>query len=1060
MNWIRAILQCLATDQLQLSRQRLPVSLTIAGFVSAIPMSYAQVTTANLRGSILDAAGQPLTGVTIVLESGEARKEVLTNEGGQFAFSGLKIGGPYKLTASKQGFSNVGREGLQLRAGANDTIQLSMSSVEVMQVVGTQVGNSSQKATFYATEIRNLPSVSQDPKDIVRLSPDAVVDGDSLSIGGANNRFNSITIDGIRQDDDFGLNANGYPSQRSPISLQAIQEISVERSPFDVRYSNFLGGNVNVVTKSGTNDFEGSVMTTYTDDGLTGNKTKDRTNTRKFEESRLGLALGGPVVTDKLHFFLNLEGLKASVPYSVGFAGSGQTTEVKDITPEEVARVEEISKRVYGYDPGTIGRSLDEQDLKFLGKLDWTISERHRLEAKYQRSKGNNINAGPGNVDNISFTSNWFDKTETLDTMSLGLFSDWDDRLSTRFELSGKQVESRQIPLEDANFMQAEVESAAEGSIFLGPDPFRHANEMDNRTLQLTAEANYLQDEHLITGGVDIERVDIYNIFVPFSKGSVIYDTVDAFEARTPKRFEYRNAITHNPKDAAADWNYGVTSVYLQDEWQMTPSLTARYGLRSEIYAADDSIARNDKFVDRYGFENTKTLEGKQVHLPRLGLSYKAAEGLNFRGGVGLYSGGTPNVWISNTYSNDGVRISRVTTTAAQDFDGRNIPETIKSQLVAGSGNVDALDPDFKIPQSWKFGTGFDYRFSVPSFGDNYILNFDYTYTKTRYGLLWKDLRRNYSGIANNQATTVGPDGRAIYDTTPTNATSAPDNFDVNRGYDLLLTNTDQGYGHTASLSLNKRVGKTLSLSGAYAWQKVEEVNPGTSSQSTSNYGQVAIGLDPNKPDLARSNYERTHRFLVTANYEESFFDNLLSTVSLLFERRSGQPYSYTFGGQANTVGALFGEEREFARRNRMLFYVPKGDGSDVTLSGIDEAAFNDFLKKNGLEEYRGRIAPRNAFTSDWVNQIDMRLAQELPGFSDTNRTRLVLDIENLPNFLNKKWGQVKQVGFPYLVRVADVNYDAATNKYVYSNLNTNDIQEIRTAESVWKMQVALYYDF
>jgi hypothetical protein len=275
----------------------------------------------------------------------------------------------------------------------------------------------------------------------------------------------------------------------------------------------------------------------------------------------------------------------------------------------------------------------------------------------------------------------------------------------------------------------------------------------------------------------------------------------------------------------------------------------------------------------------------------------------------------------------------------------------------------------------------------------------------------------------------------------------------------MLMTNTDKGYGHTASMSLYKRFNNGWNVSTSYAWQDVQDVNPGTSSISSSNYGIVPIQFDPNNPGLDRSIYETKHRIVLSTGYETSFFDDLMSSVNFFFERRSGQPYSFTMGGDRNALGRMYGESSSFSGRNRMLFYVPKGDGSDVILNGIDEADFNAFLNKYGLDKYRGKIAPRNAFFSDWVQKLDMRLAQELPGYGD-GRARLVLDIENLPNFLNKNWGQVKQVDFPYMAAVADVSYDAASNRYIYSKLRTTQPDSVRLLESVWKMQIGVSYDF
>ncbi len=1048
---------------LRLSAQLVPVA-TISLFLQPTQVS-AQVTTASFRGTIQDASGQAVADAAVLIEHvpSQTKKTATTNSAGQFAFNGLRVGGPYKVSVSKSGFKSTDKADISLKAGSNEALSLNIDKSEVVQVTGARSAPLSQKKMLFASDIQKTPSVSQDLKDLVKQSPSAYVDGNSLSIGGTNNRYNSVTVDGIKQNDDFGLNANGYPTQRSPISLMSVEEISVEQSPFDVRFSNFLGGSVNVVTKSGTNDFAGSVMATYSGKGLVGKKSKDRSYAYRAQEQRLGFTLGGPIIKDQLHFFLSVEGLQSSSPSINGVAGSGQPVEVTKVTAADVERAQAISQNVYGFNAGTVGRDIDVDDYKLLAKVDWTINDAHRLETKYQHTTGSTINDSSASATNMPLTSYWFKKSDTLDTLSLRLFSDWNSELSTKVEASQKEVRTAQDPLNGNDFMAAEITTADKGVIRLGPDPFRHVNVLKNDVRHLGSEVTYLAGDHQIVGGLEHDKVDIFNLFVPNSKTLTRFGSLDDFEAQKPSSIYYSNAVTNNPKDAAANWSYSVTSLYLQDEVNFTPSLTARVGLRNDVYGADESIPLNQTFLDRYGYANTSTIQSKQVLMPRLSLSYKVNPQLSLRSGAGLYSGGTPSVWVSNSYTNNGVTTDDYTTKTGegQGFDGRNIPSSITDQLVAGDGNVDALDPNFKIPQSWKYSVGGNYRFDIPWITDNVNLDFDYTYTKARYALVWKDLRRNLDGLpgdSNNKPTAVGPDGRDLYDTDL--ATKAATDFNTKRGYDMLLTNTDKGFGHTASVSLSKNFSTGVNFGGSYAYQNVKDVNPGNSSRSSSNYGLVAVGTDPNDPGLERSSYERAHRFLLNAGYTKNFWEELATSFNIFFERRSGQPYSYTFDGTDANLGGLFGESSEFSRNKRMLFYVPKGDGSDVTLNGIDPDHFEAFLKRRGLDKYRGRIAPRNAFIGTWVNKMDMRVSQDLPSYGENTRTRFVFDIENLPNLVNKKWGQVRQIRSEGFTPAVDVDYDAATGRYIYSKLQDKDPETVRLSESVWRMQLAVFYDF
>ncbi len=1036
--------------------------------------AWAQVTTAGIRARVsIAGSSEPLPGARVVVTHVPtgSRKEAFANQSGEAAFTGLRVGGPYTIDVFFEGFTHPGYRGVTLLAGKNARIrfQMQVATGEEIIIQGKRVPeNSSQRLTFSEKDINNLPSIGRDPKDLVRLSPDAYLEGQNqaLSIGGINNRYNSVTIDGIRQDDNFGLNGNGYPTQRSPISLNAIAEIAVERTPFDVRYGQFLGGNINIVTKTGTNEFHGDVLAAYAGDALIGNKaSKEELNDLNFNEFRYGFNLGGPIIKDRLHFFVSVEGLEATTPTSVGPVGSGAANEISDITQADVDRVRQVARDTYGFDAGKSSQSLKERDLKLLLKADWAISDQHRLSLTYQRTGGNLVRASRARSGNLPLTSNWFDQRDTLNSFSVKLLSDWTSNLSTHLELSGKIVDARPEPLSGNDFATAEISTADGGTVVIGPDPFRHANQLDNNLLHLKAEANYLLRTHLITGGLEYDRLGIFNLFVPFSNGVAEYDSIDDFESQAPASIFYSNAVTNNPDDGAADWGYGVLSAYVQDQFSITDKLSLQGGLRFEIFQADKSISRNFSFINRYGFGNDKTINGKNILLPRLGVTYQPIDSLNLRSGVGLYSGGTPNVWLSNSYSNNGVSIDSVFSNDPADiagFDGRTVPTGLTNQLVAGDGNVDALDPDFKIPSSWKFATGLDYSPRLLPFGGTSI-SLNYVYSRVHNGLQWMDLRRNSTLFDNNTPIGTTVDGRPYYDS---------DAFNPRRGYDMLLTNTGLGRGHTASVSVTQTFPLGFSLFAAYSHQNVVELSPATSSRSVSNYGQAAV-VDPNNPEVARSNYERAHRVIASASYQHPLIADILghtngvwrkanSTLGIFLETRSGQPYSYTYGDSArgSALASLFGEEREFARRNRQLFYVPKGDGSDVILDGIDPAEFNQFLAATGLDKYRGEIVSRNAFTSQWISRLDLRLGQEIPTYVGEQKVRLFVDIQNVGNLLNSKWGTVKQVGFPYTVPVVDVAVDPATGRYIYSNLRTEDPERLNVLASLWRIQINAMYSF
>ena len=1060
--------------------------ILLSGFLFTAE-SWAQVNTAGIRGTVrADDDGTKLGYVEVNLvhkPSGNV-KSTLTDEGGNFAFNGLRVGGPYSVKVIMDGFLPQGADGIYLSAGKKETLSFSLLIAgETIKVSGSAAGiSTSGQRKFGSETIQELPSVGRDPKDVARLSPDAIIDDsedNAISIGGANTRFNSVTIDGIRQDDDFGLNSGGYPTQRSPVSIAAIEEIAIEQSPFDVRYGKFLGGNINIVTKSGTNDFHGSIFAAYTDDNFTGTRTGDQRRTGAFNETRYGLSIGGPIVIDEAQFFLSIEGLDATTPTDIGVQGSGSANTVEDVTAAELASVQDIAQRVYGFDAGApncdFGRavpcrtpSLAENDLKLLFKVDWSITNKHRVTGKYQRTSGNTIQSRFSTPNRLNMTSSWYSKNDTLDAFALQLFSDWTDQLSSELEFSGKIIDNSQTPLNGNGFASMRIASAAEGELILGPDVFRHANKLDNSLFHTKAQANYLLGKNLLTAGWELDMFSVNNLFVQSSNGDVNYASIADFEAMRPSSIFYNNSVTNIATDARADWGYQTHAIYLQDQFDATPNLTIQGGVRGEIFATNSEVVRNEEFLRKYGFENTATIDKKYLVMPRLGVSWRAIPRLNLRGGVGLYGGGAPNVWLSNSYTNDGVRTDNVTVddpNALAGFNGRDIPDAVRNQLMAGNGNVDALDPDFAIPSTWKASVGADYKFDVPgigSIGYDFDLKLNYVFSKVHRGVLWRDLRRDSPEIANNQPLGVLPDGRPYYDV---------ENFNSTRGYDLLLTNANGGYGHNATASLGKSFDFGLNLSAGYSFQRVKEITPANSSTSASNYGRVAV-VDPQNPGLTTSNYERAHRIIGILQFSQllikditksnkKWAEGLRTNLAMFWESRSGQPFSYTFGGDRDDLARLFGEDRTFAARNRNLFYVPDGSGDDVILDGITEGELNDFIDGAGLSKYRGKIAPRNAFRSPWFHKLDLRFTQDIPSPIKGHKGKFMLDIQNVGNLVNKNWGRFQQVNFPYVAPVVNVARDPATGKYVYSQLrNREDLIRVTVPASIWRIQMTLMYNF
>jgi outer membrane receptor for ferrienterochelin and colicin len=1041
-------------------------SLVFFAVLFASVAARAQVTTGTIRGAVTSADDHaPIGLVTVTLThvpTGNV-KETVTNSDGEFAFSGLRVGGPYTIQAAMEGFKPTEEKGVFLEAGKVRELPLELHlDEEVIEVSGTRVQpNTSSKTIITSQDVESLPSISRDPRDIMRRAPDVSVEGanHTMSVQGMNPRFNSITVDGIREDDDFGLSSNGYPTLQSPIALSAVDQMVLESAPYDVRYGKFMGGNVNIVTKSGTNDFHGELFGTYSSNALSGNHTDNQTVNSPFHEYRYGGFISGPIVKDQVHFFLDVEGLDSTIPYSVGPMGSSAANVVNKVTADELAMAQQIAQSVYHFNAGVPSQNLDSTDLKIFAKADWAISSQHRMTVTYQRTGDTATENQSANQQNLPLTSDWYNAVDILNTVSARLYSDWTDKLSTEIEADAKLVTNAVDPLNGNGFMQATIRTPEGGQIILGPDQFRHSNSLADDLGHMRASANYLYGKHLFTGGLEYELLHIDNLFIAGTNGVATYASLAAFEAQTPLSISYSNATTLNPADGAANWNSGILTSYLQDQFQVTPELTLTGGLRLETYQTGNGITPNQTFFDRYGFWNTATLDGRSILMPRVGASYMPLPNLNLHAGFGLYSGGSPTVWVSNTYTNDGVRVSSAFSqdpNVINGFDGHTIPAGLQSMIQPGNGNVDALDPNFKLPSSWKVGPGVDYSFDIPQLGDNgrnFEVKASYTHTTVHEGVSWIDLRRDLATIPGNLPIGVTPDGRPLYAT-------GMGGFNVARGYDMLLTNDPRGHGDSISFVLDKSFPFGLYVAGTYSYENVMEVNPANSSRSVSNYSLLAV-TDPNDPAESLSNYDRKHRLTGSVEFSHAFWRNLKTSLGLFAETRSGQPFSWTFGDSnfGTNLGQIFGESSTFSVNDHQLFYVPKGDGSDVELNGISQADLDAFLKATGLDKYRGQIAPRNAFTSPWVSRVDVRLSQDLPNPLG-HRARFMIDIQNLGNLLDKRWGRDTSSPFPYMQQAVDVSYDTATNKYIYSNLRNPNQNVVSFADSIWKISLGLSYDF
>lgn len=1102
-----------------MSNWKLLSGVALASIMTAaiVAPAEAQVTTSNVRGQVVDVSGAAVSGATVTVSDTRtgAVDTATTGADGFYAARNLRVGGPYTLSVTTvEGTAERTNVFLQVNETFPGDLAIggrTLETVTVMGSAGQSLLAAGPSSTFNLETIESLPTISRDIRDIARLDPLVTVDetnGGAISIAGTNNRFNSLTIDGIKFNDLFGLNASGFPSTRSPISVDALETLSVEVAPYDVEFSGFTGGTVNVLTKSGTNEFSGGAYYFYSDDDMAGTQVNGQEVTQSFDETTWGVFLGGPIIKDKLFFFVSYEDFEESQLIDA-FRFPGSESTVSQATYDQVRQ---ISIDTYGVDPLGFGGLDPVTDQKLLATLDWNINNDHRAKFTYISNEGNRLNPQNDGTD-LGSPSTWYDRSETTDAYAVQIFSDWTDVFSTEFKVAYTEQATGQEPLGGSDIALFEVATRVDGNgrpdgtISIGPDFFRHGNELSNELLQIKAAASYELGDHLIKVGYEREEQDVFNLFAPGSEGIYTFNSIADFQNQIADTLFYQNAITNDENDAAASFGFATDSLYIQDTWNATDKLTVIAGLRYDRYSTDTAITENPQFEARYGFKNTTDTDGLDIFMPRIGLNYEVNEDLTLRGGVGRFSGGSPNVWISNNYSNNGVTIDSAFRTGVTNVSATEIPADVQASLTAGDGDVNVLDPNFEVPSLWRANIGADYFFDIGNM-DGFKFSFDYIYGVNDNAPFWKDQS------CADQAIGSAPDSRPIYNCgldsdfiallsneQIINFYNGSDSAGRNRGISttgitgaaafdadsdgivtvsevevapeaLLLTNIDKGSQQIFTTRLSKDWGDVGPLGSfftslSYTWQNAEDAHSGTSSTASSNYSDYAT-FDRQNARTSISNYQREHEFKVKIDWEKEFFENFPTKVTMFGSRRSGQPFSYTYDYSGGAERSYYGIREGRADDEGELFYVPTGDndplfnaaasfgGNAATL-----ADFYAFLDSSGLNEFAGGIAPRNEFSSRWYTDVDLRIQQQLPGplFED-GRDRLIayLDIENVGNMINDEWGYLEQVRYEYFQPVA--NAEIVNGQYVYSGFPERSEKATSNGASLWQVQVGVKYVF
>ena len=1016
----------------------------------------AQSTRSAIRVRVVNEQGQPLSSVPIEvthLPTGLTRT-IETNSQGLLTASGLPVGGPYRVkVAGGANFLAQELNDIFLELGATESVTVPAiaiagatptaaeeESVEEITITAERLVSQLRNGPgrdFSNSDFSKVAAISRDFTSVLALDSKIQVDtsvprGPAVSVAGANFRFNTITIDGVPQNDNFGLSFNASAVQRTPVALDAIQALNVNVAPYDVTYGNFLGGNINIVTKEGTNEFHGTVYGYYTDDGLTGGRSGGQDlATDGFDETIFGGTLSGPIIEDKMFFFVSYERFDTTIPANQRLLSS----EEQAVADE----VQSILTNDYGFDPGPFAATDNDASDRILAKINWNITNDHRAVITYQRAEDDVIFDDFPEL--ITLNSNRYNINESIDAYGVQVFSDWSENFSTEFKLGFKDVTNRQVSI-DSSTPAFQVFTPV-GPVLAGGDQFRQANELDNSSRLFKLKADYRLEQHTLTVGIEQERVDVRNTFLPFSRGQVSFASVDDLRNRVGSTLLFGGSNSGVDEDAIADFAIEYNTAYIQDAWTPTDTLTVTLGARLDWINNNDEVPFNENFQQRNGFANTENLDGKSIFSPRLGVNWEPTDRLTVRGGVGRFGGGQPIIFLSNAYAGNGITrtfanfyapffgepITSAFNQAVQDLPN---PEAVANQFqqflaVNPIGDVDAVSPDFQPLSSWKYSLGLDYVADLSSIGlgDDWEITVDYIYTEVDNGFDIDETRRSVIGTA--------PDGRPIYDNTDI----------ISGGFnaaDYVVTNTNQGNSHVFTANVDKVWDTedygTFNMSAGWTHQDVQDVR---------SYGRFVgfetFAFDPqrdlNNPDLSNSLFEIENRITVQLGWEGYLIGDNLSRVSLFYQGRSGRPVSFVYTGDAVTFGGNFLADA-FSADNPgpNLFYVPTGI-NDPIVTG--DAGFlsnlNEFIDNNScISQYRGQIIPRNSCTSPWVNTVDLTFVQEFE-VADGHVVEFNMNILNFTNLLNRNWGRVDAwtLGVPSNIALATTGLTADGSQFVYS---------------------------
>ncbi len=1040
------------------------ILLSALAVVSFVVSASAQVTTSSLNGKVADASGEPIPGATVVAVHTPSGTQyfAVVNAEGRYFINGMRSGGPYSVEVSCLGYQTVTYTDITLQLAEpyslSATLQDDKQMLSESVVISTANSKFAVEKTGAATNINNkqitsLPTVSRSISDVTRLSP---YGGNGMSFAGADGRTANFTVDGANFNNNFGLSSN-LPGGGNPISIDAIEELQVVISPYDVRQTNFIGGGVNAITKSGTNTFKGTAYVYHRNENMRGDSVEGETISGARDKDRntiYGITLGGPIVKNKLFFFVNYEGTKTPTVanrWRGSSDGIGDADQYLSRTKlSDLKKVSEFVKTKYGYDTGSwTDFPADESNRKILARIDWNISDKHKLALRYNHTLNKAWNAPNGSsmdggsrsassrtsLYSMSYANSMYSQDNLVNTWSLDLNSRLSDKLSNQFLATYSQLDdvrgtnSSEFPfidILDGGQKSYDGTTDADGTrtyIALGYELFTWNNGVHNNVMTIKDDLTWYNGTHKVMFGASYEYQMADNSYMRNGTGYYRYNSLDDFLNGAAPEIVCLTYGYDGEASPAARVRFHKAGIYGQDDWSVNDNFKLTYGLRIDgLFFSNQDIMTNKAIYDLdYDGRHIDTGKWPAANVtvsPRVGFTWDVLgdKSLKVRGGTGFFSGRLPLVFFTNMPTNSGMvqyqaKLNATgksgTKTDMSQFAGgvlnrealynklvsMGYPSTIKPEDGTAPSEISAVDPNFKMPQVWKTSLAVDYAFPT-SFP--FSITAEGIFNKTINGVCMSDWSvKSTEGFARFN----GADNRAIY--SDYKLTYEKDGKATNLPNAYVLENTNKGYGYSANLTLNMRPVDGLSLMAAYTHTVSKELTsmPGSNASSVLNYMATVNG--PNDPGLHNSQYVTPDRVVASITHD----DKSNNHFSLIYEAwRGGYNYSYM------TVNDINGDGYNYD-----AIYIPTDKEVENRefrfVSNDDRDRFMAYVHKDKyLSKHQGEYAEAYSVYSPWVHRIDFSYKHDfkLDLFGAVNTLQVSFDIKNVLNLFNSSWGVSK----------------------------------------------------